>query len=65
MVVYYTNKKSKEFNNKLNEFNKKFITSGGSGIKLTSNEINDIIKVIRAFENRGVILKETAKKINS
>ena len=30
---------------------------------LTNNEIKDIIKVIRSLENRGILLKETIRKI--
>ena len=37
----------------------------GSWIVLTNNEIKDIVKVIRSFENRGTFLKETTRKINS
>ena len=37
----------------------------GSGITLTKNEIKDIIKVIKSLENRGVLLKGTARKISS
>ena len=35
----------------------------GSGITLTNHEIKDIIKVIKSLENRGISLKETARKI--
>ena len=37
----------------------------GSGITLKDNETKDIIKVIRTWENRGILLKETTRKINS
>ena len=37
----------------------------GSGITLTNNERKDIIKVIKSFENRGILSKGTSKKINS
>ena len=37
----------------------------GSGITLTNHEIKDIIKVIKSLENRGISLKETARKIAS
>ena len=37
----------------------------GSGITLTNNEINDIIKVIKFLENRGILLKGTTTKITS
>ena len=32
---------------------------------LTNNEIKDIIKVSRSLLNRGILLKETARKITS
>ena len=32
---------------------------------LTNNEIEDIMKVIKSLENRGVLLKGTTKKISS
>lgn len=34
----------------------------GSGIILTNIEIEDIIKVIRSLENRGLLLKRITKK---
>ena len=37
----------------------------GSGITLTNNEIKDIMKVIKYLENRGILLKETIRKITS
>ena len=36
-----------------------------SGITLTNNETKDIIKLIRSLENRGILLKGIARKINS
>ena len=36
-----------------------------SGRTLTNNEMKDIIKVIRSLENRGILLKETTKRISS
>ena len=36
-----------------------------SGITLTNNAIKDILKVIKSLENRGISLKETARKIAS
>ena len=33
------------------------------GITLTDNEITDIIKVIMSLENRGILLKETTRRI--
>ena len=35
----------------------------GSGLTLTSNEINHIVIVIRFIENRWILLKQTAKKL--
>ena len=37
----------------------------GSGITLRSNEIKDVMKVIKSLENRGVLLKGTTRKITS
>ena len=37
----------------------------GSGITLRSNEIKDVMKVIKSSENRGVLLKGTTRKITS
>ena len=37
----------------------------GTGVTLTDNEIKNIIKVIKSFENRGILLKETTRKITS
>ena len=37
----------------------------GLGITLTNNEIKDIIKVIKYLENRGILSKETNRKIAS
>ena len=37
----------------------------GSGLTLTNNEINDIMKVIKSLENRGILWKITATKITS
>ena len=51
---YYVNKG-------INELNKKFTSSKGSGITLINNEIKDIIKVIKSLENRGILLKGTTK----
>ena len=55
---YYANKK-------INEVNKKFISSKSSGITLTNNEIKDIIKVIKSLKNRGILLKGATSKITS
>ena len=45
----------------IDRFNKEYIT--GSGTALTSNEIKDIMKVIRSLENRRILLKRTTRKI--
>ena len=37
----------------------------GSGITLLSDEIKDIVEVIRYLENRGILLKGTTKKMTS
>ena len=55
---YYVNKG-------INELNKKFTSSKGSGITPTNNEIKDIMKVIKSLENRGTLLKETTTKITN
>ena len=44
----------------IDSFNKEYITT--SGITLTNNEIKDM-KVIKFLENRGILLKETTRKI--
>ena len=49
-------KELKEFNNELNELNKKFTKTKGSGVMLINNEKKDI-------ENRGILLKGTTKII--
>ena len=60
-------KKATEYyvNKGINELNKKFTSTKGSGITLTSNEVKDIIKVIKSLENRGILLKGTTRKITS
>ena len=52
-------------NRKLIELNKKIEISKGSGIKLASNELKDIIKVIKLLENGRIILRGTARQIIS
>ena len=37
----------------------------GAGISLNNNEIKDIMKVIKALENRGILLRGTTRKISS
>ena len=44
---------------------KRKLTIRGSGLTLTSNEIKDIVKVIRSLENRGILLKQTTTRIAS
>ena len=36
----------------------------GAGINVTKNEVKDIMKVIKSLENRGVLLKGTARKVS-
>ena len=55
---YYINKG-------INEHNKKFASSKGSGITLTNNGIKDIMKVIKSLGNRETLLKGTTRKITS
>ena len=50
-------------NKKTNELSKKFTSTKGSVIILTSNEIKDITKVIKILEKRGILLKRTNEKI--
>ena len=51
-------------NKKTNELSKKFTSTKGSVIILTSNEIKDITKVIKILEKREILLKRTTEKIN-
>ena len=37
----------------------------GAGINVIKNEVKDIMKVIKSLENRGVLLKGTARKVTS
>ena len=37
----------------------------GAGINVTKNGVKDIMKVIKSLENRGVLLKGTARKVTS
>ena len=37
----------------------------GSELTLVSNEIKDVIKVIRSLENKGILLKVTTREISS
>ena len=50
-------------NKKTNELSKKFASTKGSVIILTSNEIKDITKVIKILEKREILLKRTTEKI--
>ena len=52
-------------NRKLIELNKKIEISKGSAINLASNELKDIIKVIKPLENGRIILRGTARQIIS
>ena len=42
---------------------KKLTSNKGTGIALTNNEKKDIKKVIPSLENRGILLKGTARKM--
>ena len=46
-------------NKEVNQLNKKFKSTKGSGTTLTNIEIKDIIKAINSLENRGFLLKGT------
>ena len=49
----------------LNMIGKKFKEKIGSGITLTNNEIKVIMKVIKSWKNREILLKRTIRKITS
>ena len=55
--------REKSLDKQINRFNKEYII--GSGITLINNEINDITKVVKSLENRGILIKGTAIKINN
>ena len=55
---YYINKG-------INKINKRFTSSKGPGVTLTNNEIKDIMKVIKSFENRGILLRNYQKSYQS
>ena len=42
---------------------KRISSSKVSGITIASNEIKDIMKVIKFLENRGVLIKGTTRKV--
>ena len=46
-------------------FKKRFSSFTGSGITLTNNEIENIIKIMKYLENRGILLKGTTRKVAS
>ena len=46
-------------NKEVNQFNKKFKSTKGSGTTLTNIEIKDIIKAIKSLENTRFLLKGT------
>ena len=58
-MTQYNTLFNNKVNNKLNELNKKFTTSKGSGMMLTNNEIKDVIKVIMSL---GTTKKIVVKK---
>ena len=49
----------------LNMIGKRIKEKFGSGITLTKNEIENVIKVLNSFENREILLKETTRKNTS
>ena len=51
--------------NVINDFKNASDKVWAKGITLTNNEIKYIIKVIKSLENRGILLKEPTRKINS
>ena len=63
--VYYENKKLKEFNNELNELNKKLTDRKGSGLKVANIKIKYVMKVINSLEYRWIFLKGSTKQITS
>ena len=46
-------------NKEVNQLNKKFKSTKGSGTTLTNIEIKDIIKAIKSLENTRLLLKGT------
>ena len=57
-------KTEKYFMNKgINELNKKFTASEGSGITLAHNELKNIMKVIKSIENREIFFKEATENV--
>ena len=49
LAIYFLDKQ-------IDKFNQEQITDKGLGITLTNNEIKDIMKVVKSFENRGTLL---------
>ena len=49
----------------IKKFKKRFSSVTGSGITLTTNEIENIIKIMKHLENRGILLKGTTRKVAS
>ena len=49
----------------IKKFKKRFSSVTGSGITLTTNEIENIIKIMKHLENRGILLKGTTRKAAS
>ena len=47
------------------KFNKVYVTGKTSETTLRNNEIKDIVKLIKPLENRGIFLKDNARKITS
>ena len=49
----------------IKKLKKRFSSVTGSGITLTTNEIENIIKIMKHLENRGILLKGTTRKVAS
>ena len=49
----------------IKKFKKRFSSVAGSGITLTTNELENIIKIMKHLENRGILLKGTTRKVAS
>ena len=43
--------------------NERYVTSKVLGITLANNEIKDVLKVVKSYENRGIRWKELLKKL--
>ena len=57
----FMDKISLTFMDKIDKFNKEYISGKDSGITLTNNKIRDTMKVIKSLEKRGFLLKRATK----